>query len=416
MKKIILCLLLLFLLTPLFCLADFDVQKWKFFKNIAPVAGDLARITIDDEIFTQAKKDLSDLRIIGDAGRETPFKIVAGRFEQSRSNYPVKIINSSYQSGRFSWAILDLGERGKIVNNLTLGTSTENFQRNVSVYGSDKIGQWNTISANGYIYDYTDRKGNLKTQNTRISFPDSIFRYYKVEISDAENKPVKIESALASQTISRPEKEQTRQPKFSVTQNKELRATEITADLGQSGMPTSKITFQVSDKNFNRALTIHSGNDPSNLSSRGQGYIFRYNTPKFSGENLAVSYAESNDRYLKIRIFNQDNSPLDISGLFIHSIYREIIFPAAAGQSYRIFYGNEKAYYPEYDLEKYFQYLDVEKAVETEISSQNNNPQYQPEKAPEKPLTEKIPYLMTGAIITISSILLILIYKFMKKQ
>ncbi len=175
MKKII--IFLLFLL-PIYCFADFDARRWEFFKDLSPVSGKLAKFFIDDEIFSQAKKDLSDLRVISEDGQEIPFKVITGSFEQRYASYPVKILNSSYQPGFFSMAILDLGEEEKIINNLTLETTAENFQRNVTLYGSDDMKTWNVLVDNAYIYDYTDKKGNLKAQNTTIRFPDNVFRSY----------------------------------------------------------------------------------------------------------------------------------------------------------------------------------------------------------------------------------------------
>jgi hypothetical protein len=358
---------------------------------------------------------LADVRVIDNNNKETPFKIVSGRREDKKTDYSATMINNSFVPGQFSTVILDLGDKGKIVNNLNIVTSSENFQRSVHVQGSDDMNSWNTLKENIYIYDYTDRKGNLKVQNTKISFPDSLFRYLKIEISDENNNPVKIDAVRASQTISTSQREFERHPQFSVFEDADSRSTEIIADLGKAGMPTNKLLLTASDANFNRAIIIYSSNDKSNWKMIGQGYIFRYNTSKFSGENMTVSYSETNNQYLKIQIINKDNMPLTFSGLSVYSVYRELIFPADKNSQYRLFYGNNDAYYPEYDLDKYFQYLDVENAQTALLSARKDNNQFVPKKEPEKPISEKIPYLLPGVLITVSMLLIIFVYRFLKK-
>ena len=68
-----------------------------------------------------------------------------------------------------------------------------------------------------------------------------------------------------------------------------------------------------------------------------------------------------------------------------------------------------------YDLEKYFQYLEPDKAMEARITNQKDNPSYIAEKEPEKPLTERIPYLLSGILTLTSLFLIFLVFKFLKK-
>jgi hypothetical protein len=115
-------------------------------------------------------------------------------------------------------------------------------------------------------------------------------------------------------------------------------------------------------------------------------------------------------------IRNKDNQPLSITGISTSYIYREAVFQAEAGKKYKLYYGNPKAKWPQYYLEKYFQYLDIEKAQTARLSTEQNNPAFVPEKEPEKPLSERIPYLFSSALIIFSLILLLLAYNFLKKK
>jgi hypothetical protein len=417
MKRIIIVAVIFLLAVSSRCLADFNISKWKYYKDISSIDGGLAKIMLDDEIFSNAAKDLSDLRVIDGDNKEVPFKIVSGYEKSQKDQVPVKMINNSFISGKFSQVILDLGNSGNITNNLTINTNSENFQRNVRVYGGNDIETRSVLRDNGYIYDFTDRKGNFKSQNTEISFPDSAYRYIKIEIADENGNPVRINSVTTSRVTKEKNQEYERHPQMEIREDAGKKITALTVDLGASGIPTDKIAIISRNSNFNRAVSIYSSNEKGENSWAylGQGYIFRYNTPKFTGENMAVDFPETNKRFIKIEISNKDDSPLGISGLSTFSVYREIMFQTDASKNFRLFYGNQKADYPQYDLEKYFQYLEPDKAVLVKMTNQKNNPGYIPEKEPEKPLSERIPYLLSVILALASLILIFLVYKFLKK-
>lgn len=408
--------LALVMLFPVICQAGFDAGKWQYYKSIEKGANSgLIRLSLDDEIFSGANKDLSDLRIVDNNGVETPYKMMVGKDSVKAETYQPKILNNSFAAGQYTTAILDFGQRGTAVNQLTIRTNSENFQRNVTVYGSDDRSDWKVIKNDAYIYDYTDKRGNIKSNNLTVSFPESIYRYLKIEIADSENDPVKINSVEAVNFIKEYSRELERKPVFTVNQDTKERVTEMILDLGARGIPTNKIAISASDKNFNRSLMIFAGNNNADWKLIANSYIFRYQTDRFTGSNLLIDVPEVNDRYIKVVIINKDDQPLSGLSANTFSTYREVIFQAE-NQDYRVYFGNAKADQPEYDLEKYFQYLDIANARYGTLSKQQANNAYVPEKIPEKPLTERMPYLMPAALVFACLILLLLVYQFFRKK
>lgn len=415
MKKLLFTASLLIII-PIACSADFDVVGWKYFKNIKYAGAGLMKVALDDEIFSGSQDDLRDLRVIDNSNAEIPFKIISGRQDEAKATYAVRLINNSFVPGKFSTAILDLGKRGIITNNLHINTPSENFQQNVKIYGSDDMYSWNILKDNAYIYDYTDEKASFKSQNTDIYFPESVFQYLKIEIDGSSNSPVQIASVAVNKYVGGIKREFERHPSFSTSENRQKRTTEITVDLGSNGIPVNKIFLKAKGDNFNRAVSVSSSKDNGNWESAGQGYIFRYTTSKFNGENMLVDFPETNNRYLKIEIINKDDQPLAIDSLTAFSVYRDVVFQAEKNMNYRIFYGNPRANYPEYDLDKFFQYLGVENAQIADFSGQMENPNFIAEKEAVKPLSEEIPYLFPSILVLASLGLLVLVYKFFQKN
>ncbi len=397
--------------------AAFSFESWQYVKEIKDSGNGIFDVSIDNEVFANSSKGLADVRIVDGANQEVPYKLLTTKKDSSRKDYTPKLINNSVVVGKYSTAILDLGERGTVTNVVTIQTSSDNFQRNVAVYGSDNQTDWNVLKSNGYIYDYTDSKAQVKTQNTAVIFSDSVFRFLKIEIADADSKPVLIKSAIASQFEKKSAQEFTVSPNFETVQDIKSKTTSLVADLGQSGIPTSRILLSAGDENFNRAVAVYSSDDKNsaNWKSVGCGYIFRYNTPKFVGENNAIAINETIDRYLKIIVFNNDNVPLNFSKVVTFATYRDLIFQAQDGERYRLFYGNPKAQSPQYDLEKYFQYLDLTKLQNVVVGGQTINSGFVPEKEPVKPFSERYASLLSISLIAAGAVLLVMVYKFFKK-
>lgn len=397
------------------------ITAWQFIKDVnisgTPAKGELVKITLDRDVFSNSKEDLGDLRIYTGAS-EVPYKLTVERgIFNSENIYPVTILNKSYSAeGGYNMFVVDFGQSGFFNSSVNILTSSENFKRTVEISGSNDMSSWNLIKKNGYIYDYTDRAGNFKAQNTSVSYPENVFRYIQVKIFTGGEAPLIIIGAQASK-IQRSESQETVfRPQYSIKENSAKQLTEVTIDLGKKGWPTSNIILESPDENFNREVVVYESNDKVDWRMVGQSYIFNYNTPKFIGENLEVGYSETSERYLKLEIYNGDNNSIAISGLFAKTILRSIVFQYGEKNSfYRLYYGNPKANFPQYDLEKFFPYLDTGIYFSAALAAEQINSAYQKETPPLPPLTERIPYLVPGLLILVVAMLGAMVFKFMKK-
>lgn len=413
MKKLLLIIVLL--LIPSICLANFEITKWEFYKNITTEGEGLKKISIDDQMFSGTERDLRDLRVLDKEGYEVPYKLLKSQTTANIKTYYPKIINNSYEEGKDSSVVLDFGENNQGINSLDIKTNTENFQANVKVLGSDSLDNWRTLKERVYIYDYTDKRGNFKTQKTELNFPESVFRYLKLEIVNNQTAQVKINSVSAQKRTLEKSKELERLPEFKIEQKDSN--TEIIIDLESSGIPTSKLILETKDKNFNRGVLIYSSYNKDKWRRIGGGNIFRYDTDKYRGENLQLNFSETNDQYIKLVISNMDNEPVAINEVKSYSVYREAIFQAEAGKEYRVYYGNSSARFPRYDLDSYFEYLDLNRAEAVELSTQKKNPAFKAlEKLETTPKSEEIPWLMPFALIVSCLLLLFLVFRFFKEQ
>ncbi|MEI7497850.1 MAG: DUF3999 family protein [Candidatus Falkowbacteria bacterium] len=416
-KKILLSFLVLWSFTIVsFADADFTPSGWQYKKSIELTNSGLEQLSLDQQVFQHARPDLADLRIVTNDGQEVAYIINLPVDQHALGTLFPRLLNNSYLPGKFTSVVLDLGESGKITNSLLIRTHSENFRRNVTLCGSNTTTDWQVLRDKAYVYDYTDVVGRLKAQNTRINFPESAFRYYKLEVADENNVGVAVDSVEITQE-SQLEAEKANQPLSIVsTANTNDRTTEIIMSPGISGLPLSEVSLQSDSVNFNRGVIVFASTNLSGPWAQvGTGYIFRYQTPLFTGENLTVSINETRSQFIKMVIYNQDNPAINILGASALFQKQSLYFQAEFGKTYALYYGNQLARQPNYDLSTYLQYLEPNKAMSAALAAEATNVQYQPPKPPVKPLTERQPLLLPGAMILCAGLLLFMVYRFLKK-
>ncbi len=397
-------------------------EKWRYVKNIeisgTPKKGDLVKISLDQDVFNNAKEDLGDLRVIGIGGSEVPYKLIVEKSFFSQNNiYPVRILNNSFSNdGQYNIFIVDFEQKGFLNSSLNILTGSENFKRTVEVSGSDDMQNWNILKTKGYIFDYTDKTADFRASNTEVAYPENTFRYLRVKIFAQGEAPLMISGAQVLRIVKSSGKETIINPKYSVEEDSVKKRTNIIIDLEKKGWPTSNMFIDSGTDNFNRGVAIYESDDKISWHQLGSGYIFNLNTPKFTGANLNVGYSESGSRYLKAEIYNGNNTPLSVRGVSIKTVLMSIAFQYGEGAGYyALYYGNSKARFPEYDLETFFSYFDTENYFSASLSAETQNSYYAEEKPPVTPLTERIPYLLESVLVIVILIMGFFVFRFMKK-
>lgn len=392
--------------------------EWRFMKDLGISSADLARVELEAEIFSSARRDLGDLRIFDSKEKQIPYRLIKEEGVGGKEHYQARMFDSSFVSNQWSEAIFDLGKDEALTSAVTFSTEQENFQRTVQVDASSDLKEWRTLTDKAYAFDYTDKKANIRVKGYRVSYPESAARYIRLRIDASAGEPVRILGASFEREMVQWAREITRPATLvSEKKNESTKSTEILADLGVSGVPAGKISFSVSDKNFKRSFSILTSDSLEMNDARtvGYGYIFRFDTAKFQGESLSadIASAEPLGRYVKIVLRNEDNEPLAVSALDFSYAVRSLVFPAKSGERYALYYGNPEAAAPRYDLDTYFAYLDTDKTAQLKTSQEKINPDYK-EPKDERPLSERSPFLLPAALVLAALLLGLLVTRFIR--
>ena len=416
-KKIIYASLLLVLSASL-AHADFNKTNWQFEKEITAPSNlsskSFVEIVFDNEIFSSAKSDLSDIRIVDASGAEVPYVLTTEAPRATRETFQAKIFNKGSKPGEFTSFIADLGEAGVLNNQLKIITDSKNFRREVSIEASFDQVNWLKLDSNKYIYDYTVE---FKAQDTTIRYPENAKRYLRVTIFDRGEAPLNILRAEVAKEKIVQAKEITYDAKIiEKTENSEKRASVVTLDLGAVGLPASNLSLETDSSNFNRQIGIEGSNDKQNWSTISSGdVIFSYSTPQFIGSKLSLNYPERNFRYLRLVIFNKDDKPINITGAKIQGLLRKLVFEFNPAVSYSLFYGNPSSRFPEYDLKTYISYFNQSARPEVKLGAQKENPAFVETLPPQKPFSERYSNLLLVALILVVIVIGTLIFRLFKR-
>ena len=118
------------------------------------------------------------------------------------------------------------------------------------------------------------------------------------------------------------------------------------------------------------------------------------------GDDRELQFGESRYLHYRITIFNEDNRPLPVEQPVASGFARKVVFTAAPGGAYRLYYGNPEVSAPSYELEKLLPYLVTEELPVARLGSNEVNPAFDtPVPRPEVvPITERYPWLLPGVV------------------
>lgn len=401
--------------------ADFAPAEWPYFKAITVpaglAAGDLAAVTLDRAVLTGAAAnpyDLRDLRVVRDGGREVPYQLRVAAGREERVVVPVAgqaaaaVQDAAGRGGRYVSFVADLGEGAARHNEVEILTDAVNFSRATRVETSDDAQTWAVVQEGTEIFDFSAPEGNFTSRNTRISYPESAARYVRARVRDEGGEGLKISGlAVSLATVSPPQERAYPPAAVSRVEEDGGRATVITLDLGAAGIPTSRLSFETDAPNFHRDAEIEGSDDGDRWEWLGGAAVYSYNTPRFSGSSQEVTYPESHYRYYRWTVRNGDDTPLSLADVRLYGVNRQAVFAAELGVEYALYYGNDYAQVPVYDLAQLAQYLETDDLPAATLGPQQDNPAY---TGAEAPLTERYPWLPTAAVAGAALVLAALLY------
>ncbi len=375
----------------------------------------MVEVTLDRDVFERSAPGQVDLRLVEAGGREVAHQLVVERGGKRQQSVEGTVRDLGHVPGQYSSFVVDLGRGGQLHNRVKILTDSKNFQRVVQIEGSSDSESWAVLREGVEIFDFTVQERGFNARNTEVDYPDSTARYLRVQVINNDETPLRISGAKVSSVAEIPAEVVTYDAEIKgITESVENNVTVVEVDLGSANLPTNRLTLQTSSVNFHREVSVEGSGDGLTWSPiSGGSEIYAYDTAKFTGSRLDLSYSEVTFRYLRATVYNEDNPSLSLEGIEAEGLARRVLFLAQPGEAYSLYYGNPSAGPVSYDLAKLLPYLDSEAMLTGTLGAQVENPRF---AVPQQPFSERFPWLIPVGVAAAAAVLALLLFGFLKQM
>ncbi|MCG2712755.1 MAG: hypothetical protein L6416_10610 [Candidatus Omnitrophica bacterium] len=366
-----------------------------FYKEIAApknIENEVGAVTFDSQMYLNTDNAFANLRIYDAKNNEIPYLVRKLRGKEiiiKEDPLKMKILSLEELPDNSLSIIVerDAKEQKKIKfvpSELTIKTSNDNFEKTVSIYGSDNKEQWHILCENQPIFDYSRF---IDLRNTRVSFNKRFFKYYKIVIDNVAQALVssfsqiftkytqgKVQEEYAAFTryegvlringldfVSQEEKPVYGEKKMipyplairEVKINEKDKTSEIY--LVSKREPLTRILFNVKSKNFKRKVLVEAADDSGSEAKwirLVSSELFNISAGNFYNEKLKIELPFTENRHVQYRvsIFNYDNAPIEVSSVKAEGSVHEIIFFHNNEKYLNVYYGGQDFKSPNYDV------------------------------------------------------------------
>ena len=360
--------------------AAFDTAGWAWERSVTAdvTQAGYVRLDLPLDVLGACEPSLQDLRILDAAGSLVPFVTDWSDHQQpaQREWKAVTLLNPVFQPEQYSRVTLDFGKATR-KNRVKIVTSGENYRRRVLVEGSDNGTDWDIVLEHGWIFDVPLPNQHYKADE--VNFPLNDFRYLRVTVYNMPDDPrrIAIQSVQAAYWTQPPP---ATLPSVAVKAkakqfDKKKKQTIYELDLGFKHVPVASLRLKIADTFYYRAFEL-SGRNEKTITTRRKtetnwdkkerdapwhqitrGVLYRMNHQNKVSEHNAIEGLNAPYRFLRLRLFEQDNPPLGITRFEVKRHKNSLIFHYQPGAPYTLIGGNPKATHPSFDLARAVQGL-----------------------------------------------------------
>lgn len=361
-------------------------EDFKYKRDINSVENEWHHFYLPVDIYKNVKANLSDIRIYGVKDGDTteaPYVIQNTKSEIRKSNYFFEIINSVSKGKKYFYTLKSTEVHTS--NSIELDFKNNNFDYRIKLEGSHDGTNWFTVAENQRVISI--KNDNTEYSYTTLNFPDSEYRYYRISF-EADEEPILKNATVSLHTETDGKYIDITADKVEKELKKDENLTEINISLKEIS-PVSRIQIKVNNEyDYYRSFRISYVKDSIQIKEKWNkifqnvydGYLSSLKENTFDFERFEADE-------IRIRIYNQDNEPLDIGDINFSTFTDKIVSRYKIGYDYALYYGNPKVTSPNYDIVKFTDNIpentkELNLMTQTEISKT--------EKAKEESETSKI--------------------------
>ncbi len=311
-------------------LGDFELTQWKFLRPIQIpeiTSPRTVSVVIDDTVISKTVSLDFELRVVDGQSREVPFNLITDRDETGEEKrFDVTILNQGVFKSDYQQFMCDMKKSGLPVNQILLETSSHDFVRRADVDGSDDQRHWLSLAKGLHIFDWPEGR------RVMMEIPDSNYRYLRVILWLDRGKPLTIEGVSVAHVVrQKGQQEPVRFTLLSKTLFTPDKYSEWIFDFGHQNPLVNRSELIINDPNFRRRVDVATSDDDKQWTAGPSLEIFRVTSQTGKDEFTRLETNALHHRYLRVRIMNGDNRPLDVKEIRFYRFLRQVVFVAEPG-------------------------------------------------------------------------------------
>ena len=340
---------------------------------------------LDEAVFDAASAGYANLRVVDEENREASL-LVRPRTRVKKvvrlQILRTKNVDLARRDDNSASLVVEVegGAPGPAPHALVVLSAQRNFEKKVSVFGSNDRETWELLAADQAVFDYSK---NVDLKNTRVDFPPASYLYYRVDISTLSESEVTPLTTLARETragveFSEKEHMSFRRKDFRIDgvvleQNierttsdgrfpraYELREVEVEQKVLETQVsfetgraPLTGLVLTTDSRNFSRRVKVEGYDETPGASgwrNVAAGTISSIRLGSLVRDSLDINFGRAL-RYPRYRltIVNEDNPSLLSVGVTARGEVHEGVFLCEPRRAYRLLYGAKAMKAPSYD-------------------------------------------------------------------
>ena len=353
-----------------------NIPAWKQLKNERKIkapgkTATIGVLPIDYEIFNHTRRNMSDFRILNSSKQEVPYvirKVTAKTYKPTKMTTRANIISLTKSPDKSKVEVIisvPKSIKSFPIGEMKLETDQTNFEKSVSIFGSNDRRKWTLLKQNAAFCDYSKI---IDLRITKINWKPTKFKYYKLifnsfqEIDEAPGYSmlVKENTKEMRKYISRRDIRINRILLYTekaaiVTSRAVLTEYPVKVDsisnknnqteieISAWSCPLTEIKISTDSVDFSRNVTIYRlAGKGDNLYHITSSNIRSFKLPGYSKNELKVPMSETRAKRYRITITNNDSPPLEkISVKAYGPIYQAEFLTSGLHKPLTAYYGGD---------------------------------------------------------------------------
>lgn len=394
------------------------------------------RLALAHNVIAETSRGFADLRLFDNLGVEIPYVIYTQhRPERPAAYFTWKVVD--YQSADGTQIIfLERPVEGGAFTDVKMITTARDFQKVVTVYASDDRRFWKQIAAD-MVFDFSS---HIDLRKTALELPETDALYLKVILKDTskviehgedirlrykdleftlsgvKTGDIKIDGFSSHIGRRSPEEPYFDQAVFTHPKMFLDQDGNTVVALGRVNLPVERASLKIKNAYYYRRIELWVAETDEETAYARVAQDVVYRIPGISEAKHTLSFHQPQHAYVRLKVINHDNPPLQVEEVTITWVRRNLYFIPEAGRRYTLYCGGKDIRPPHYESQRLVpnRYDQLMRYAEWKVSALQENEVYKP-KVDLRSKAKFEQYLLTMLMIVLACGMAYWTFRLMKK-